>query len=198
MYEQTTKTGRMNAFSDAVIAVIITVMVLELKAPEGLEFAALAPLWPTAISYAVSYLFIAIIWVNHHYLMHFVRNATPRLIWLNFAHLFAVSLLPFATAWVARSHLAAAPVAVYGAIFVLTDTAYLIFEREVLAQVDASMMSYSVRKLVRRRSVTALSIFGIATCIALFAPLVGFGLICCALVLYVRPEALAHSGRSSR
>jgi hypothetical protein len=85
---------RLAAFSDAVFAVIVTVMVLELSAPDEPEFSALWPLWPTAISYAVSYLFIAIIWINHHYLMRFVGAPTLRLIWINFVHLFLVSLLP--------------------------------------------------------------------------------------------------------
>ncbi|HEX3864431.1 MAG TPA: TMEM175 family protein [Stellaceae bacterium] len=197
MREQKTKADRLGAFSDGVIAVIITVMVLELKAPEDPTFAALLPLWPTAISYAVSYLFIAIIWVNHHHLLHFVPYSTPRLIWLNFAHLFAVSLLPFATAWVARSHLAPAPVTVYGAIFVLVDIAYLVFEREVLAHADASAMPDHARRLARRRSIAALAIFAAATGAAPFVPLLSFGLICCALILYLRPEAIAHSAAPS-
>src|SRR5882724_1324368 len=101
---------RLTLFSDAVFAVIVTIMVLELKAPDEPAFSALWPLWPTAISYAVSYLFIAIIWTNHHYLMRFVGPPTLRLIWINFVHLFMVSLLPFATAWIARTRLASAPV----------------------------------------------------------------------------------------
>jgi uncharacterized membrane protein len=104
---------RLAAYSDAVFAVIVTVMVLELKAPEQAAFSALWPLWPTAISYAVSYLFITIIWINHHYLMRFVGTPTLGLIWINFVHLFMVSLLPFATAWVARTRLASSPVAFY-------------------------------------------------------------------------------------
>ena len=82
---------RLATFSDAVFAVIVTVMVLELRAPDEAALSALWPLWPTAISYAVSYLFIAIIWINHHYLMQFVGAPTLRLIWINFAHLFMVS-----------------------------------------------------------------------------------------------------------
>jgi uncharacterized membrane protein len=192
MHEQRTTADRLAAFSDAVIAVIITIMVLELKAPEDSSFESLLPLWPTVISYAVSYLFIAIIWVNHHHLLRFVRHATPRLIWINFAHLFLVSLLPFATAWMARSHLAAAPVAVYAAIFVLVDMAYLVFEREVLAQADVTRMSDRARKRARRRSLAALGIFALAMLVSPFIPLLGFGLICCALVLYVRPEAVSE------
>lgn len=192
MNEQRTTADRLAAFSDAVMAVIITIMVLKLKAPEDPRFQSLLPLWLTAIGYAVSYLFIAIIWINHHHLLRFVHHASQRLIWINFAHLFLVSLLPFATAWMVRSQLAAAPVTVYAAIFLLVDTAYLIFEREVLAQADSSMMPDRTRQLVRRRSVAALAIFAVATLISPFVPLLGFGLICCALVLYVRPEAISR------
>src|SRR4051812_37939685 len=84
---------RLAAYSDAVFAVIVTIMVLELKAPEEASFAGLWPLWPTVISYAVSYLFIAIIWINHHHLMRFVGAPTLRLMWTKFIHLFLVSLL---------------------------------------------------------------------------------------------------------
>jgi uncharacterized membrane protein len=87
--------------------VIITIMVLDLRPPPQATLAALIPLWPTALSYAVSYLFIAIVWVNHHHLLRFAEHATPRLIWVNFAHLFMVSLVPFSTAWVANTRLAA-------------------------------------------------------------------------------------------
>lgn len=86
---------RLTAFSDAVFAVIVTIMVLELRAPDQPAFSALWPLWPTAVSYAVSYLFIATIWINHHHLMRFVGPPTLGLIWINFVHLFMMSLLPF-------------------------------------------------------------------------------------------------------
>lgn len=191
MNEQRTTADRLAAFSDAVMAVIITIMVLELKAPEDSTFESLLPLWPTAIGYAVSYFFIAIIWVNHHHLLRFVEKVTPRLIWINFAHLFAVSLLPFATAWMTRSDLAAVPVAVYAGIFVLVEVAYLVFEREVLAQADLSKLPDKARRLARRRSFAALAIFAAATLMSPVVPLLGFGLICCALVLYVRPEAVS-------
>ncbi|MEK1891378.1 MAG: TMEM175 family protein [Phyllobacterium sp.] len=193
MSEQRTTADRLAAFSDAVMAVIITIMVLELKAPEDSTFESLLPLWPTVIGYAVSYLFIAIIWVNHHHLLRFVKEVTPRLIWINFAHLFVVSLLPFATAWMTRSDLAAAPVAVYAGIFVLVEIAYLVFEREILAQADSSMMSDEARRLARRRSIAALVIFAAASLVSPFVPLLGLGLICCALVLYVRPEAVSNA-----
>src|SRR5262249_19977433 len=113
MAEEKITADRLATFSDAVFAVIVTVMVLELRAPDQPAFSALWGLWPTAISYAVSYLFIAIIWINHHYLMRFVGPPTLGLIWINFVHLFLISFLPFATAWIARTSLASSPVAFY-------------------------------------------------------------------------------------
>src|ERR1700751_1779395 len=124
MPEKRTTADRLAAYSDAVFAVIVTIMVLELKAPDQPAFSALQPLWPTAISYAVSYLFIAIIWINHHYLMRFVDFPTLGLIWINFVHLFMVSFLPFATAWIARTKLASSPVVLYAGLFVCVDIAY--------------------------------------------------------------------------
>src|SRR5215467_12121915 len=90
---------RVSAFSDGVFAVLITVLVLELRPPEHATYAALLAQWPTWLSYAVSYTFIAIVWINHHYLMRYATEATPRLLWFNFAHLFSMSLLPLSTAW---------------------------------------------------------------------------------------------------
>src|SRR5258708_12656555 len=106
---------RLGAFSDGVFAVIITIMVLELKPPQQSSFAALLSLWPTGLSYAVSYLFIAIVWVNHHHLLRFAEHATPRLFWWNFAHLFMVSLLPFSTALLPFPHLPSLPLTRYAA-----------------------------------------------------------------------------------
>ena len=178
---------RVAAFSDGVIAVIMTVMVLELKAPDNSALSDLWPLWPTVISYTVSYLFIAIIWINHHHLMWFVAGPpTLRLIWINFAHLFGVSLLPFATAWIARTQLASSPVVFYAGLFVCIDIAYNVFERGVLA--DAKQLSARTRRIARRRSLVVLASFTTAMLIAFVAPRVGFGLICAALILHLRPD----------
>jgi uncharacterized membrane protein len=188
MGEQKTAADRVGNFTDNVIAVIITIMVLGLKAPEYLNFAALLPLWPTTISYAVSYLFVAIIWLNHHHLLRFVEHTTPALIWVNFAHLFAVSLVPFATVWIARTELAAVPVAFYAGVFVCVNLAYLVFVRQVLNQTDGTRIPEQVRRLTRRRSSATLVIFASAIIVSLFAPRAGFGLICCALLPYLIPE----------
>lgn len=179
---------RLAAFSDAVFAVIVTIMVLELDAPEEPTFSVLLALWPTAISYAVSYLFIAVIWINHYHLMRFVGTPTLGLIWINFAHLFLVSLLPFATAWVARTHLASSPVVAYAALFVCIDIAYNVFERHVLAGANEAEVSSRTRRFARRRSLVVLGGFAAAMLVALVEPRVGFGLICAALILHVRPE----------
>jgi uncharacterized membrane protein len=188
MNEEKLTSERLSAFSDAVFAVIVTIMVLELEAPEEPTFSALVSLWPTAISYAVSYLFIAIIWINHHYLMRFVGAPTLRLIWINFAHLFLVSLLPFATAWVARTELASSPVVVYAGLFVCIDIAYNVFERQVLAGADETELSSRMRRFARRRSLVVLAGFTAAMLVAFIEPRVGFGLICAALILHLRPE----------
>ncbi|WP_424630105.1 TMEM175 family protein [Bradyrhizobium sp. SYSU BS000235] len=187
--EHKTTAERLALFSDAVIAVIITIMVLELKAPEeNATFSALLPLWPTAVSYLISYLFIAIIWLNHHHLLHFVKYVTPGLIWGNFVHLFFVSLVPFTTAWIARTHLASAPVALYAAVFVCIDLAYCVFERLAFEQADASELPEHVRRMARRRSLITLMIFAAAMLCAMAAPWAGFALICCALFTYLVPE----------
>jgi len=189
MRESTNRAERLSTFSDAVIAVIITLMALELKAPEEATLSALLPLWPTAISYAVSYLFIAIIWVNHHHLLRFVECVTPQLIWINFGHLFLVSLVPFATAWMARTGFAAIPVAAYAAMFVGVNIAYILFERTVFALGGAGAFPERARRMASLRSFAALAIFASASLVALLAPAAGFVLVCCALILYLRPQA---------
>lgn len=179
---------RLGAFSDGVFAVIITIMVLELKPPEHPTFAALAPLWPTALSYVASYEFIAIVWMNHHHLLRFTDDPTPQLIWINFVHLFMVSLVPFATAWVASTRLAAVPVFVYASVFVMVELAYLQFEHHVLAHAVVEEISHRTRRLARVRSFLALGLFLTAMFASLKLPLLGFGLVCFALLLYLRPE----------
>jgi uncharacterized membrane protein len=188
MTEEKIAVDRLAAFSDAVFAVIVTVMVLELKAPEQATFSALWPLWPTAISYAVSYLFVAIIWVNHHHLMRFVERPTLGLIWINFVHLFMVSFLPFATAWVARTQLASTAVAFYAGLFVCIDIAYNVFEREILGGADSIRVPRRMRRIARLRSLVVLASFTTAMLVAIVAPRIGFGLICVALTLHLRPE----------
>jgi uncharacterized membrane protein len=179
---------RLAAFSDCVFSVIITIMVLDLRPPAHPTFGALLPLWPTALSYLVSYAFIAIVWLNHHHLLRFTGEPTLHLIWINFAHLFAVSLVPFTTAWVADTRLAAVPVFVYAAVFVLVELAYLRFEHHALTHALLEELSHRSRRLARVRSFVAFGLILIAMLVSLKFPMFGFGLICCAVLLYMRPE----------
>jgi|SRR5437773_748341 len=187
MPDETDTAHRLAMYSDAVFAVIATIMVLELRAPEEPAFSALWPLWPTFISYAASYLFIAVIWINHHHLMRFVGAPTLRLIWINFIHLFLVSLLPFATNWIAITRLARSPVAFYAGLFVCVDLAYNMFEHEVLARAEAPHVSPRGRTLARRRSLVVLATFATAMLLALVTPRLAFALICAGLLLHLRP-----------
>src|ERR1700761_1118277 len=150
---------RLSTFSDGVFAVLITVLVLELRPPEQPTFDALLAQWPTGLSYAVSYLFIAIVWINHHYVMRCADEAPPPLVWFNFGHLFSVSLLPLSTAWMAVSRLAPQPVAFYAAVFFLVNATYIALIWELIDRTPADQVSPRVRKIMRIRSITTLCLF---------------------------------------
>jgi uncharacterized membrane protein len=121
--------GRLEAFSDGVIAIIITIMVLELRTPHGSDLASLAPLWPKFASYAVSFAFLAIYWNNHHHMLQATRHVDGRILWANMHLLFWLSLFPFATAWTGESHFAPVPVATYGVVQLFAGCAYYILSR---------------------------------------------------------------------
>lgn len=187
---------RLSAFSDGVFAVLITVLVLELRPPEIPTFKAPLELWPTWLSYAVSYLFIAIVWVNHHYLMRYATEANSRLLWFNFAHLFSMSLLPLSTAWMAISKLAPEPVAFYAAVFFLVNATYICLIRELVERTHD--VTAQVRKILWIRSITTLCLFGLAAVIALKYPRVGLGICICCLVVYLRPDPRGAEKKKSR
>ena len=123
----------LEAFSDGVIAIIITVMVLEMKVPQGADRAALRPLIPVLLSYVLSFVFLGIYWSNHHHLLQAVRHVNGRVLWANLHLLFWLSLTPFVTSWMGENHFAAWPVAVYGAVLLLAAVAYFILTRELIA-----------------------------------------------------------------
>jgi uncharacterized membrane protein len=179
---------RLSMFSDGVFAVLITVLVLELRPPELPTFKALLLLWPTWLSYAVSYVFIAIVWVNHHHLLRYATEATPRLMWFNFAHLFSVSLLPFSTAWMAVSELAPQPVAFYAAVFFLVNATYMALIWELIERTSIKEVSRKERRMMRFRSIATLCVFGIAAVAALKYPFVGLGMCIGCLIVYLKPE----------
>jgi uncharacterized membrane protein len=124
--------GRLEAFSDGVIAVIITIMVLELKVPHGADLAALRPLIPAFLSYVLSFAYVGIYWNNHHHMLQACHRVNGRILWANLYLLFWMSLVPVVTGWMGDNHNATVPVALYGSVLLLTGIAYLILSRELI------------------------------------------------------------------
>ncbi|HUB43401.1 MAG TPA: TMEM175 family protein [Acetobacteraceae bacterium] len=177
---------RLSTFSDGVFAVLITVLVLDLHPPHIATFKALLLLWPEWLSYGVSYLFIAIVWTNHHYLMRYATEANSRLLWFNFAHLFSMSLLPLSTAWMAVSELAPQPVAFYASVFFLVNATYVCLIWELIDTTDDILLA--VRRIMRYRAMVTLCLFAVAAVIALKYPLVALGICIVCLIVYLRPD----------
>jgi uncharacterized membrane protein len=125
--------GRMEAFSDGVIAILITIMVLELKVPRESELAALLPLVPVFLSYVISFLFLGIYWSNHHHLLQAIKHVDGRVLWANLHLLFWLSLVPFVTGWVGENNFASWPVACYGVVLLFAAIAYFILTRVLIA-----------------------------------------------------------------
>jgi uncharacterized membrane protein len=126
--------NRLEAFSDGVLAIIITIMVLELKAPHEVDFAALKPKLPSFLSYVLSFVYVGIYWNNHHHLLHSTQRVTGGILWANLHLLFWLSLFPFTTAWVGENHLAATPAAVYGFVLMMAAIAYWLLQRAIIRQ----------------------------------------------------------------
>lgn len=194
-----TSPERINALSDGVFAIIMTIMILELKHPSEATFSALFAAWPVWISYLVSYAFIAIVWINHHYILKHASEATVRLMWVNFAHLFSVSLIPFLTDWIAETRLEPIPVMMYAWVFVLVNVTYLALIREVMHPGN-HRITPEFRRLLLRRAIGTIPLFGGGAIIALWFPYIGFVLICVCLVIYLRPGLSKRKGqrRSAR
>lgn len=126
--------ARLEAFSDGVIAIIITILVLELKTPHGADLAALRPLLPVFLTYVLSFVFVGIYWVNHHHMLHAASRVDGRILWANLHLLFWLSLVPFVTGWMGEHHRASLPAAVYGGVMLLAAIAYTILARAIIAR----------------------------------------------------------------
>jgi uncharacterized membrane protein len=125
-------TDRLEAFSDGVIAIIITIMVLELKVPHEPSLAALRPLWAVLASYVLSFVYVGIYWNNHHHMLHVTHRVDGRILWANLHLLFWLSLVPFTTAWMGENHFAPAPQAAYGVVLFMAGIAYYILQRAIM------------------------------------------------------------------
>jgi uncharacterized membrane protein len=125
--------SRLEAFSDGVLAIIITIMVLELKVPHGTELSDLAPVLPVFLSYLLSFIYVGIYWNNHHHMMHAVEKVSGEILWANLHLLFWLSLIPFVTGWVGENHFAELPMAMYGGVLLMAAIAYFILQNRILA-----------------------------------------------------------------
>ena len=136
---------RLEAFSDGVIAIIITIMVLELKVPHGAEPAALLPVAPVFLSYVLSFIYVGIYWNNHHHMLHSMKRVSGGILWANLHLLFWLSLFPFATRWIGENHFASAPTAAYGVVLLMAAIAYWILQRMIIAhQGPGSLLAAAV------------------------------------------------------
>jgi len=139
--------NRLEAFSDGVLAIIITIMVLELKVPHETGLDALKPLIPVFLSYVLSFIYVGIYWNNHHHLFHSTKNVDASILWANLHLLFWLSLFPFATGWVGENHFDAVPIAAYGVILLMASIAYYLLQRAIVVQQGpASLLAAAVGK----------------------------------------------------
>jgi len=182
--------ARVEAFSDGVMAVIITIMVLDLKAPRSAEPGALLAVWPSFAIYLVSFFLTTIYWINHHGLITQARRVTAGLLWANSGVLFCASLIPFATAYVAQTRLAPFPTAVYAGLQCVCGVAFnLLFGTIVRQREDDEAFRQRV-KLRRRQNLVAVTVYGVSTVLALFVPVVSVVLFSAVSLAYVVPTLL--------
>ncbi len=125
--------GRLEAFSDGVIAILITILVLELRVPLGADWAALRPLLPVFLTYVLSFVFLGIYWNNHHHMLHLAERVNGKILWANMHLLFWLSLVPFVTGWMGQNHFASAPTAAYGVVLLMAAIAYTVLQKAIIA-----------------------------------------------------------------
>ena len=161
--------GRLEAFSDGVIAIIITIMVLEMKVPHGENLAALMPLAPVFLSYILSVVYVGIYWNNHHHMLHAATHVTGGVLWANLHLLFWLSLFPFVTGWVGENHFGALPLAFYGGVLLMAAIAYYILQRAIMAtQQENPVLAKAVGRDVKGKISPAL--YAIAIVSTAFEP----------------------------
>lgn len=179
--------GRLEAFSDGVIAIIITIMVLELKIPHEDNLAALTPLLPVFLSYILSFIYLGIYWNNHHHLLQVVGRVNGHILWANLHLLFWLSLVPYATGWMGENHFAALPVALYGAVLLLSALAYYILCRVLIAyHGQDSALAIAIGSDFKGK--VSLGIYAIAIPISFFVPLLACALYVLVAIIWLIPD----------
>jgi uncharacterized membrane protein len=188
--------SRLEAFSDGVIAILITIMVLELKVPQGAQLQSLIPQIPLVLNYALSFLYLGIYWNNHHHLLHTCERVTGAILWANLHLLFWLSLIPVTTAWMSENHRAPAPSALYGADLLLAAIAYYILERLIIAsQGRGSLLRRAIGRDWKGKSSPLLYLCGIAA--AYWSPPLSQGIYVLVALLWLIPDRRIESVLSS-
>ena len=179
--------GRLEAFSDAVLAIIITIMVLEMKVPAGNDFSALKPLLPVFLSYILSFIYIGIYWNNHHHMMHAAHHVTGRVLWMNIHLLFWLSLVPFVTGWMGENHFSTWPVALYGFVLLMAGVAYY-FLAHSLAKVHGkdSVLAEALGNDWKGKISIVIYVIGIG--LSFVHPFIGFGLYVLVAAIWFIPD----------
>ena len=184
--------GRLEAFSDGVIAIIITIMVLELRPPHAGGWDALRPLFATFASYVLSFVFVGIYWNNHHHMLHAVEHVDGRILWANLNLLFWMSLFPFATAWMGESSWAAAPTALYGLVLLMASFAYWLLEAAIIAQQGAeSRLRAAVGS--RRKEKISSAAYVVAIALVAVSPWVSLAIYVGVALLWLVPDRRIES-----
>jgi len=181
------KTSRLEAFSDGVLAIIITIMVLELKVPHATELAALKPLLPVLLSYVLSFIYLGIYWNNHHHLFQATEQVSGGILWANLHLLFWLSLFPFTTGWMGENGFAAIPTAVYGFVLLMAAIAYYILERTIIAKEGRRSLLAQAVGWDWKASVSAL-LYIAAILLAFVRPWISGGFYAMAALLWLIPD----------
>jgi uncharacterized membrane protein len=179
--------SRLEAFSDGVIAIIITIMVLELKVPHGEDLRALIPVIPVFFSYVLSFVYVGIYWNNHHHLLHACPEVSGRILWANLHLLFWLSLFPFCTAWMGENHFAMAPSALYGVVLLMASLAYFILQQAIIVSQGAdSLLKHAVGRDWKGKLSPVLYLAGIVA--AFWSPRLSQGIYSLVAVLWFVPD----------
>lgn len=179
--------NRLEAFSDGVLAIIITIMVLELKVPHGDDFSVLGPLLPILLSYVLSFVYLAIYWNNHHHMLHVTHRVTGAILWANLHLLFWLSLFPFVTGWMGENHFASAPLALYGIVLLMAATAYWILQRAIIAsQGKDSLLAKAVGRDIKGKISPLL--YGVAIGMSFIAPWIAGGIYVFVALMWLIPD----------